>query len=1015
MNRFAAFGLLCAAWWANVAAAAEVKPVDLPPAAKKQVDYQADIAPIFQRACYACHGPEKQRSGFRLDESSAAMKGGELGPAIVPGKSAESPLVQYIAGLDASLVMPPEGPRLTRDEIALVRAWIDQGPVWPKSATQAAKTWWSLEPLKRPEVPQLSEADKAWARTPIDAFVIATLREKQLAPSPEADAATLCRRLYFDLIGLPPSPQEVDDLVRRVDAAAKHDGERDRVYQTLVDKLLASPHYGERWARHWLDVVHYGDTHGYDKDKPRTNAWPYRDYVIRAFNEDFPYSRFVEAQIAGDVLSKDPRERAEALGFIAAGPWDFIGHAEVPETKIDGKIARLLDRDDMVSNTMNTFTSMTVQCARCHNHKFDPVTQDDYYGLQAVFAALDRADKPYDVDPAVTERRNQLEGHRKELAAKIEQLRGSLSGPAKAQLAKLDERIKDLEKPDAGLASKAAAYGYHSQIAPKQDVTKWVQIDLGQPAPLAKVLLHACLDNFNNIGAGFGFPVRFKVELSDDPTFMTGVTEIADYTDADFANPLLKPVEIPVNGQPARFVRVTATKLALRANDYIFALSELVALDVDGKNVAASGTVKALDSIEAPPRWRTINLVDSYYPGAKLSKDPEELNRLKAEREKLVNECLDAATKAALAVATREIASVEKDLSAIPKPSLVYAGTIHTGGGSFRGTGPDGGKPRVIHVLRRGDVRDPRQVVGPGTVPIVPDMPSRFALSESAPESERRAALARWLTDHRNPLTWRSIVNRVWLYHFGRGIVDSPNDFGRMGQLPSHRELLDWLAVEFRDGGQSLKKLHKLIVMSAVYRQSSANNEAAAKIDSSNVYLWRMNRRRLEAEAVRDAVLAVSGKLDRTMGGPGFQDFVIEQPAHSPHYEYHLHDPQDPRSHRRSIYRFIVRSQPQPFMTTLDCADPSLSVDKRNESLTALQALALLNNRLMITMASHFAERIEKEASDTPGRIELAYQLALGRTPTAAERDRLVVYASKHGLSNTCRVIFNLNEFVFVD
>jgi hypothetical protein len=632
---------------------------------------------------------------------------------------------------------------------ALVPAANTQG----KRANSDAGDWWSLKPLTRPAMPTVKKS--AWIRNPIDAFILAKLESMGLAPSPEADRATLIRRLSFDLIGLPPTPAEIDAFV----GDARPDG-----YERLVDRLLASPGYGERWARHWLDVVHYGETHGYDKDKPRPNAWPHRDYVIRAFNEDKPYGRFVQEQLAADVLFPDEPYLIPALGFIAAGPWDFIGHAEVPETKIDGKVARHLDRDDMVTNTMQTFTSLTVQCAQCHNHKFDPVSQEDYYSLQAVFAAVDRTDRAYDVDPTLSRKRAELKGKPKELAA-------------------------------------------------------------------------------------------------------------------------------------------------------------------------------------------------------------------------------------------------------LPPPHIAYIGAVHTGEGPFRGTGHQGGKPRAIHILARGNVLKPGKEVGPGALQAVTALPSRFELPSSHREGDRRAALARWLTDPRNPLTWRSIVNRVWHYHFGKGIVETPNDFGRNGQLPTHPELLDWLAVEFHDNGQSLKAMHRLIVTSATYRQSSASNPASEKIDANNRFLWRMNRRRLEAEAVRDSVLLIAGKLNRTMYGPSFQDFVIDKPEHSPHYEYQLFNADDPRCHRRAIYRFIVRSQQQPFMTTLDCADPSMQVDRRNESNSALQALAMLNNDLMIVMAKHYAAKLEQRG----GNVELAYYECVGRRPCADEREALETYARKHGFANMCRLLFNLNAFAFVD
>jgi hypothetical protein len=331
--------------------------------------------------------------------------------------------------------------------------------------------------------------------------------------------------------------------------------------------------------------------------------------------------------------------------------------------------------------------------------------------------------------------------------------------------------------------------------------------------------------------------------------------------------------------------------------------------------------------------------------------------------------------------------------------------------------------------------------VGPGALQAVAALPARFALPANHAEGERRAALAQWLSDPRNPLTWRSIVNRVWQYHFGRGLVETPNDFGHMGALPTHPELLDWLAVEFRDGGQSLKKLHKLIVTSATYQQVSegmtggnkGNREekvsfaanpplppltpvqTAIQSDGDNRYLWRQNRRKLEAEAVRDSVLFVSGKLNQRMGGPSFQDFVIEKPEHSPHYEYQAYDPEDPRSHRRSIYRFIVRSQQQPFMTTLDCADPSMQVGKRNESGSPLQALTLLNNALMLTMAQHFAAKLEKSEGDLSAKVERAYYEALAQPPTSSDLEALTHYAKQFGLANACRVLFNLNQFAFVD
>ena len=1008
--RIPAAALLLMLWTPSmVVAAAAVDPARLPPAGTQPVDFARDIKPLFDSACVKCHGPEKSKNGFRLDTRARALAGGDNGVDIIPGDSAKSPLAHFVAGLVPDMEMPPKGKgeAFTPTQIGLLRAWIDQGAKWDREeiagGTQKPSDrsdWWSLKPITRSVVPAVKSRGVRVVN-PVDAFIVAKLAEKGLRQSPEADRRTLIRRVYFDLIGLPPKPDEIEAFMADKDAKA---------YEKLVERLLASPQYGERWARHWLDVVHYGETHGYDKDQPRPNAWPYRDYVIRSFNEDKPYTRFVQEQLAGDVLFPGTRDGFEALGFISAGPWDLIGHAEVPESKMDGMVARHLDRDDMVANTMQTFNSMTVQCAQCHNHKFDPIAQEDYYSLQAVFAAVDRADKKYDVDPIVAQKRKELTDRQTTLATRKKDLDGKILAHAGQPLVDLDQKIAALTKA----AKKSDAMGYHSNIEKNQDTAKWVQVDLGRSVALGSIVLHPCKDDFNGIGEGFGFPVRFKVEASDDAAFKVGVALLGDFTREDFANPKLKALSVDAAGRAARFVRVTATKLALRQNDYIFALAELNAITADGNNVALGAAVSALDSIEAPVRWQKVNLTDGGQPGASVA-DSSELTALRKERVQLIAQATQADESSALAGMERDLAAVKAGLEKLPAQSMGYVSAIHTGSGSFTGTGAKGGKPRPIYVLNRGSIQKPGKEVGPGTLHCLPGLPSRFELPPNHGEGERRAALAQWLTRSDNPLTWRSAVNRVWQYHFGRGLVETPNDFGRMGGLPTHPELLDWLAAGFRDGGQSFKALHKLIVTSATYRQSSASVAAFEKVDSDNRYLWRANRRKLEAEAVRDAVLLVSGKLDSKMGGPSFKDFVIDKPEHSPHYEYHLHDPDDPKSHRRSIYRFIVRSQQQPFMTTLDCADPSMQVGRRNESVSPLQALAMLNNSLMLAMSKHFAAKVETRDGDLLAKVRAAYYEAVGRAPSAEDTKVLTQYAEEFGLTNMCRVLFNLNEFSFVD
>ncbi|NBW97714.1 MAG: DUF1549 domain-containing protein, partial [Planctomycetia bacterium] len=493
-------------------------------------DYSAAQALILAR-CTECHGPDGQESHLRLDSRAGILAGGDFGPAAVAGKADASEIIRRVKTTNPEQRMPPEGDRLTANELSVLTAWIDAGLPWPgheaDPATEAVRDprldHWAWQPIAKPTPPAALAAFASLPgveaeRNPIDLFIRAKLVDggRQLAPAPVADRATLIRRLSFDLLGLPPTPEEVQAFVADSDPQA---------YETLVDRLLASPRYGERWARHWLDVVHYGDTHGYDKDKPRPHAWPYRDYVIRAINADKPYAQFIEEQVAGDVLYPDTVDGQEAIGFIAAGPWDFIGHKEVPETKTDGKIARHLDRDDMVANTIGTFASVTIHCAQCHNHKFDPITQDDYYSLQAVFAALDREDRPYHADPAVREayaaadrRRTALEKRKKELDAAV----AEKAGP---RLAEIETAISKAPKLKDG--NPTDAFGYHSAINSTPDAEKWLQLDLGSETSLAEIVLHPCHDDFNTIGAGFGFPVRYRVEVANAPTFAGGVTVVA--------------------------------------------------------------------------------------------------------------------------------------------------------------------------------------------------------------------------------------------------------------------------------------------------------------------------------------------------------------------------------------------------------------------------------------------------------------------------------------------------------
>ena len=862
------------------------------------------------------------------------------------------------------------------------------------------KQWWSRNPLTEPSVP----ATDGWGRNEVDSFILHKLRAKNLEPSETASPRVLIRRLTFDLTGLPPTPNEIKTFEEEYASDPEH------AYEELVDRLLASPRYGERFARHWLDVAKYADTCGYDKDKLRPNAWPYRDYVIRSFNNDKPYDQFIKEQIAGDILYPDTEDGILALGFLAAGPWDFIGHVEVSESKMDGKVARNLDRDDMVSNVFNSFCATTIQCARCHEHKGDPIGQDHYYSLQSVFAAVDKADRVYGMDQKAARKKEELLIRQGELSREIALANKEIKKKGGDKLKELDEQISELEKI-AGKAERVPEHGYHSQIDKTANSKKWVQVDLGKREKIASVTMHACHDDFAGIGAGFGFPVRFKIIASNQADFSRSEV-LVDQTEKKFPNPKLVPLSYKVNSH-ARYFRVEAVELTERKNDFIFALAELELFNADSINLAAGKKVTAKDSIEAPIRWRKSNLTDGKWPKSKNPEIQEDMVALVDERKNLIESLSSEKERSELSVKEKALEDTEAELKELPTGKLVYAAATHFKPRSnFK---PTEGKPRMIHVLHRGEVNQPRDPVRPGAFPLFPNESWEFALPEVHDEAQRRAALAEWIVRKDHPLTWRTVVNRVWQWHFGEPIVGTPNDFGPLGQLPTHPELLDWLAIYFRDSGGSFKKLHKLLVMSETYRQSSIEDEAKEKVDSGNQWLWRMNRRKLSAGEMRDSVLMVSGKLNLEMGGPGFYLFNLEQTAHSPHYYYHKFDPEDEKSHRRSIYRFVVRSQPNPFMTTLDCADSSQSTPKRNETLTALQALSLLNNKFTLVMASHFADRLAGEEERITRQVRLGFELVAGRTPSAEEQNLLAEYASEHGMANLCRSLFSLSEFAFID
>jgi hypothetical protein len=872
----------------------------------------------------------------------------------------------------------------------------------PSVSHSGEDNWWSLQPLKSSPIPKVE------SEHPVDALILAKLNEQKLTSSPLADRRTLIRRLTYDLHGLPPTPEEVERFLadRSVNA-----------YESLVDRLLASPRYGERWGRHWLDVVPFADTHGYDKDKRRDFAWPYRDYVIRSFNEDKPYSRFIQEQLAGDVLFPGDPQGVMGTGFIAAGPWDFVGHVELREGTVAKEKTRVIDRDDMVANTFSTFQSLTVHCARCHNHKFDPISQKDYYRLQAVFAGVERGNRPIPL-PQAEERLTRLRGERQTSLDKIQSLEGEVRKRTSPETQNLDREITQLREtlsklPAPEKGGPSPSNGYHSAVHPRADATCWVQIDLGESRPLERVRLYPARPTDFPDSPGFGFPLRFKLEASNDSNFAE-VTTLFTHLESDFVNPKDEPFVILPKAIQARYLRITATRLWKRNNDFVFALGE-VEIDSGGKNIASSGKVTASETIDAG-RWHTKFLVDGYTSRNRLpdGSDPKvaqairereqllfQLKDREAEREQQIEKLITAEEKQQLLELKQNLQRVEQQLASEPTSQLIYAAVPQS-------------KPRTIHLLRRGDVLQKRDEVTPGGLSCLTTLSPEFDLKQPDQEGQRRAALAKWISSPENPLTWRSMANRVWHYHFGKGLVDTPNDFGANGSLPTQPELLDFLALQLREH-QSLKKLHRLIVTSRTYQQVSTHQEVNAKIDGENRYLWRMNRTRLDAESLRDSVLTISGKMDWKMGGPGYELFLFKD-DHSPIYDHTDSTKGNrPEAWRRTIYRFTVRSVPNPFIDCLDGADPNTNTPRRNQTLTALQALTMLNDSFLISQANYLAERLQIGKGDVSTQIDTMFRLCLSRPATREESDLFQDYIGRHGLPNACRLMWNLNEFVFVD
>jgi hypothetical protein len=929
------------------------------PAWAATVDFERQVAPVLIRHCSQCHNASDLTGGLDLMSHAGSIAGGENeGAALVPGEPDESPLIYRIEGGD----MPPEGKEkpVSAEDLAVLRDWVAAGAPWPKDRVlspfefttdvRAGRDWWSLQPPVRPQVPTVDAQSQV--KNSIDAFIIQKQQAKGLKMSPEADRATLIRRAMLDLHGLPPTPEEVDAFVA---------DSRPDAYEQLIDRLLASPRYGERWARHWLDVVRFAESNGFETNQPRNNAWPYRDYVIAAFNEDKPYDQFIIEQIAGDQVGRDV-----GTGFLVAGPWDEVKSPDVELTRMQ----RLGELDDMASTTGGAFLGLTVGCAKCHDHKFDPISQVDYYALQAVFAGVTHGERP--LRNGMNESQDQ---RRNELAAEI----------ASAEYAKsaLLSKLEPLAQPLAADATPAAGTPQRSGVHALGNVDRFAPVSARKFrfTILATNGGEPCIDELEVFSAE---KTPRNVALASNGAIVTASGQYADgnspihrlayVNDGEYGNSRSWiSNEVGKGWIEIEFPKGEVIDRVSWARDRQGAFADRVAItyqievaDEGGawQVVASSADRKPFDS-QAP---RTLPAVEGLAPeeAAEYARWQARIAELNAELTKLL-------------------------------PQSAYVGNFVE-------------PQEPTYRLHRGEPMQRREPVPPGTVTTVAPA---VKIDPTLPEAKRRLALAEWIANPANPLTARVMVNRLWHYHFGQGLVKNPSDFGFGGGYPSHPELLDWLAVELMDNGWKLKHIHRLMMLSATYRQESIKRGEAAAIDGGDVYLWRYPPRRLEAEPIRDIILAVAGTLNPTAGGPGFDVF---EPNSNYVKVYNPKQQFGPEEWRRMIYQKKPRMQHDATFGAFDCPDSAQPTAKRNRSTTPLQALNLFNGPFVVDQAFHFAERLKREAPDDVNKqIERAFRLAFGRMPDEAERTAAAQLVAAEGLPMLCRSILNANELLFIN
>ncbi len=921
---------------------------------------------LLEQNCLECHNSKTKKSGLDLSRLESALEGGTKGPALVPSHPESSLIYSMVEGG----LMPLTGPRLGAEDLRIMHDWIKAGAEWETILGQdqeakrtPASQWWAFTPLQtlKARVAPIQGIPENWNKSPIDRLVFERMAKHGLRPRAPAERRILMRRAYFDLIGLPPKPEEVQHFLNDT---------RDEAYAAMLDRLLASPQYGERWGRHWLDVARFGESDGYEQNHLRANAWPFRDYVIRSFNEDKPFNQMILEQLAGDQLAVGNPAVEVATGFLVAGPHDTVGN----DNKEGQLQQRADDLNDMITATASGFLGLTIHCARCHDHKFDPILQTDYYQLRAIFEGVRHADRIW-MAPSkrdrVLRKKSTLKSALAETKARLE----NLDEEAKPLIERArDEFFKDFRKPVHSRGTEET----FEPVGLRFVRLKILATNKGRPP---------VIDEFEVWTAG---PESSNVALSSAGTEIRASSVRKSETEPEIYNPELtidgKFDRFWYSGEPGAGVLTLKLEQEARVTRVVWSRDRVGAYDPEIlENIV---TEYLLEGSLDGESWFTL--------GDSRGRIP----LIEAERQSLLFAAFMPESKRTLREQLlNKRTQLQESLAAI-KETRAYIGEFEQ---------PE----EPTRLFERGDPMKPAGVVSPASPSTLEHLLSGFKLDPSAPEGERRLELARWIADDGNALTVRVLANRVWHYHYGNGIVSTPSDFGAGGQGPTHPALLDYLAGRLQLLGWRLKPLHKEIMLTATYRQSSDADEAAEGVDAEARYLWRFPPRRLEAEAIRDSILAVSGQLDPTMEGLGFRlyKYTVDNVAtYVPQEDY------GPQTYRRGVYHQSARSVKGELLGEYDCPDSALPAPRRVETTSPLQALALLNNRFVLDQARAFAERVRRESQgeNVENQVTRAFQLTLNRSPEAEELDRAVRLVQEHGLVMLCRALFNLNEFLYV-